>query len=225
MIFVNFKTYEEGTGEKALELARICQEVEQETEVKIFPVVQTADIYRLASQNLTVWAQHIDDIPFGPNTGLTLPQAIAAAGAKGTLLNHSENKLPVETIGSIIERTKGLGFLVCAEALDEAQRITEFKPDLIAYEPPELIGRASPKAMPAARGDVAVSSAKPEIIADFTKKIKDIPVLVGAGIHDQQDVRKSLSLGAVGILVSSAVVLADNQKEVLLDLAKGFKHV
>ena len=211
---MNFKTYEEGTGEKALALAKICQEVEKETEIKIFPVVQAADIYRLASQGLTVWAQHIDDINFGPNTGLILPQAIAGAGAKGTLLNHSENKLPVEVVGSIIERTKGLGFLVCAESLDEAQRIAEFKPDLIAYEPPELIG-----------GDIAVSSAKPEIISDFTREIKEIPVLVGAGIHGQEDVKKSLKLGAVGILVSSAVVLAKDQRKTLTDLAQGFKNV
>jgi len=212
MIFVNFKTYEEGTGEKALKLAKICQAVEQETEIKIFPVVQAADIYRLTSAGLTVWAQHVDDIGFGPNTGSTLFEALAQAGAKGTLLNHSENKLPPETIGSIIERTRSLGFLVCCESLEEAQSIAEFKPDLIAYEPPELIG-----------GDVAVSSAKPEIIGDFTREIKDIPVLVGAGIHEREDVHQSLKLEAVGILVSSAVVLADDPKKVLLDLAGGFR--
>jgi triosephosphate isomerase len=216
MIFVNFKTYQEGTGERALELAKICLEVEKETGVKIIPLVQTADIFRLASQGLSVWSQSVDDISFGPNTGQILPQAVVAAGAKGTLLNHSENKLPTEVIGSIIKnlklKIKNFRVLVCAESVEEGKEIAQFEPDLIAYEPPELIG-----------GDVSVSTAKPEIIRDFANEIKEIPVLVGAGIHTQADVRKAIKLGAVGILVSSGVVLAKNQKEVLLDLAGGFK--
>jgi len=220
MIFVNFKTYQQGTGEAALALARICQEVEKETAIKIIPVVQTADIFRLASQGLTVWAQHLDDISFGPNTGQTLPQAVVAAGAKGTLLNHSENKLPVEVIGETIKKLRNLEIekfrvLVCAESVEEGKEIAQFsngEPDLIAYEPPELIG-----------GDVSVSRAKPEIIRDFVKEIKDIPVLVGAGIHTAQDVKKAIELGAVGVLVSSGVVLAKDPRKVLLDLAGGFK--
>jgi triosephosphate isomerase len=46
---------------------------------------------------------------------------------------------------------------------------------------------------------------------------------VGAGIKSRNDVETSLKRGAVGIVPSSAVVLAKNQKKILEDLAEGFK--
>lgn len=215
MIFVNFKTYKQGTSEAAIKLAKVCQAVEKKTSVKIFPVAQTADIFRIIEKTGgPVWAQHVDDIEYGQNTGQTLPEAVRAAGAQGTLLNHAENKLPVEVIGEIIKRCQSLKLkvLVCSDSLGEAKEIAVFKPDLLAYEPPELIGSQT----------ASVSTAKPEVIKNFVTEIKNIPVLVGAGIHFQQDVKMGLKLGAIGILVSSDVVLAQNPEKELLDLAAGF---
>jgi len=220
MIFVNFKTYQQGTGDNAVNLAKICGEVEKESGIQIIPLVQTTDIFRLASQGLTVWAQHVDSISFGANTGKILPEALIAAGAKGTLLNHSENKLSMETIGSILKKVKSLTInhqssfkvLVCCASVEEGQQIVSFKPDFLAYEPPELIG-----------GEISVSQSKPEIIKEFVNQIRDVPILVGAGIHQSQDVQKTLELGAKGILVSSDVVLSENPKQELLNLAGGFK--
>jgi len=218
MIFVNFKTYQQGTGELALSLAKICAEVAKETGVQIIPIVQAVDIFRLASQGLAVWVQHVDNIEFGPNTGKILPEALIAAGVKGTLLNHSENKLSKEQVGSTIKRIQSLTInyqpfkvLVCAESIKEGQQIAVFKPNFLAYEPPELIG-----------GTTSVSQAGPEIISEFVDKIKEIPILVGAGIHNQADVQKALVLGAKGVLVSSDIVLVDNPKQELLNLAEGF---
>lgn len=215
MIVVNFKTYKEGTGEKAVKLAKICQEAAKETGVKVLAVVQAADIFRVASKiSLPVWAQHVDDIGYGPNTGQVLPETVLAAGAVGTLLNHSENKLPVQVIGSTIARCKNLGLrtLVCAESVGEAKEIAQFKPDLIAYEPPEFIGSRT----------TSVSTAKPGIIKDFVKEIKDTPILVGAGVHSKEDVKIAIKLGTVGVLVATDVVLAKDPKKELLELTKGF---
>ncbi len=211
MIFVNFKTYQQGTGEAALILAKICQEVEKTSGVKIIPIVQAVDIFRLSSQGLTVWSQHIDGVDFGPYTGQVLSKGILAAGAKGVLLNHSEKKLSLDKIKSVLNDLKSLQSLVCAESVEEASQIAEFKPDFLAYESPELIGR-----------EISVSEARPEIIREFVERIRDIPVLVGAGIHQQSDVKKALELGAKGILVSSDVVLSDNPQQELLDLVGGF---
>jgi len=212
MIFVNFKTYQQGTGEAALILAKICQEVEKTSGIKIIPIVQVVDIFRLASQGLVVWAQHVDEVDFGPYTGQVLAKGILDAGAKGILLNHSEKKLSFEKVKNILQGLKGLQSLVCAESIEEGQQLAEFKPDFLTYEPPELIG-----------GKVSVSQVQPEIIREFVDKIKNMPILVGAGIHKQVDVKKALELGAKGILVSSDVVLADNPQQELLDLAGGFK--
>jgi len=215
MIFINFKTYEQGTGQAALELVKVCQKVEKKTLIKIIPVVQSVDIFRLSSQGFTVWAQHVDDIGFGPNTGQILSQAVKKAGAKGTLLNHSEYKLPIEVINETVKRCRALELkvLVCSDNLEEAKAIIASKPDFIAYEPPEFIGSRTE----------SVSSAKPGVIKDFVKKIKEIPVLVGAGVHSQQDVKVTLKLGAKGILVATDVVLAKDPQKELLDLAGGFR--
>lgn len=215
MIFVNFKTYQKGTGEKVLQLARVCQEVARETDITIIPVVQVVDLFRLSRQGFEVWVQHVDDVSYGAHTGQILPEAVMAAGAKGTLLNHSENKLPVSLVRSTLTQCQRLSLrtLVCASSVEEGKELAQFKPNFIAYEPPELIGsrRAS------------VATAKPEVIDDFVKEVKKIPLIVGAGIHSRKDVQTALDLGAVGVLVATDVVLAKKPKKELLDLAEGFK--
>jgi len=195
MIFVNFKTYQQGTGEAALVLAKICQEVEKETGVQIIPIAQAADVSRLVNVGLDVWSQHV-----------------FVSGTKGVLLNHSEKKLSFEDLRIMMEKRQNFQILICAESIEEGQKMATLKPDFLAYEPPELIG-----------GEISVSQARPEIIRDFVEKIRDIPILVGAGIHQQNDVKKALELGVKGILVSSDVVLSDNPQQELLDLAGGFK--
>ncbi|MCJ7792387.1 MAG: triose-phosphate isomerase [Candidatus Marinimicrobia bacterium] len=215
MIFVNFKTYQSGTGEKALALAKICQKVAKKAKIAVIPVVQAVDLFRLTSQGFVVWVQHVDDIDFGPNTGQILPQAVVEAGAKGTLLNHSENQLPLEMIKEIIKKCQLLKLktLICADNLEEAKTIVKARPDFLVYEPPEFIGSRT----------ASVSTAKPEVIQDLVKEIKNVPVLVGAGIHSQKDVKIAIKLGAKGILVASDVVLAKNPEKELLDLAGGFR--
>ena len=216
MILVNFKTYQEATGEAALELAKICQEVSLTSKIEIIPVVQATDLSLLSKAGIKAWVQGLDDVDFGSYTGKILPQAVIAAGARGVILNHSENKIPPTMIISLVNRLrkidKNFKVLVCCESLTEAQNFISCVPDMIAYEPPELIG-----------GDVSVSRARPEINTDFVNYLKTISVLVGAGIHNSQDVIKALSLGAKGILVSSGVVLSPNPKEVLQDLVSAFK--
>lgn len=194
MIFVNFKTYQQGTGNEALTLVKICQEVSQQTNIPIFPIVQVVDVSRLISQGLPVWVQHVE-----------------VAGAKGILLNHADRKLSLAEIKKAMEKFSGQT-LVCASSIEEGQQIAVLKPDFLAFEPPELIG-----------GKISVSQAKPEIISEFVAKIKDVTILVGAGIHQSEDVQKALSLGAKGILVSSDVVLSQDPKKELLNLAGGFK--
>jgi triosephosphate isomerase (TIM) len=211
MIFVNFKTYQQGTGKEALDLAQICADAEKESSIQIIPIVQAVDIFRLASQGLNIWAQYMDGIDFGPHTGQILPEALKEAGAKGVLLNHSEKKLAFEDLKKIMEKRQNFQILICVESIEEGQQVLSLKPDFLAYEPPDLIG-----------GTISVSQTKPEIISDFVAKIKEVPILVGAGIHQKEDVQKALELGAKGILVSLDVVLSESPKQELLNLAGGF---
>jgi triosephosphate isomerase len=106
----------------------------------------------------------------------------------------------------------GLKTIVCAKDPEEGASFLEFEPDLIAVEPPELIG-----------GDISVSSAQPEIIENAAKLIGSDRLLVGAGVKNGEDVRIAIELGAKGVLLASGVTKAADPKAVLLDLVSGLK--
>ena len=223
MIFVNFKTYKEGAGEKAVELAGICEKVQKTVKVKIIPVVQVVDLFRLRQDfGGQLWVQHLDPYPQGKHTGWINLEAVVEAGASGTILNHSEHRVPPGTVRQVIKKIRNpkseirnFKTLVCCKSSGQAERLAKFKPDFLAYEPPELIGSR----------EKSVASEKPKAIASLVKMVPDIPIIVGAGIHSQEDVAISLKMGAKGILVATDVVLAKNPKKELEDLARGFNKL
>lgn len=219
MIFVNYKTYEEGTGKNAISLTKVLENVAHETQVKIIPVVQAGDIKEVAATtDLEVWTQKIDPVEFGAHTGAILAEAVMEDGAMGTFLNHSEAKFAnFDELAKASDRAKevGLKTLIFAKDLDELKNICSLNPNYVAYEPPELIGSAS----------ISVAQAQPEIITQ-SHEIADhagIPLVVGAGVHSKEDVRKSLELGAVGVAVASDIMKAEDPRKELLDLTEGLK--
>ena len=165
---------------------------------------------------LKVYAQHVDAVDYGSNTGHVLIEAVKEAGAIGTLVNHSENRLELQKIKDIVEKCKHKMFevLVCAQDADEVEQITRMEPTYVAYEPPELIG-----------GDISVSSAKPEVITDSVERAsqREIPLIVGAGVKNNVDVKVSMDLGAKGVLVASGVVKAEDKEEAVKNLISGFQ--
>lgn len=214
-IIVNFKTYESATGNKALELAKIHEKVASETGLSFGVCVQASDVYRIAHEvSIPVFAQHIDPVTYGSATGHILPESMKAAGAFGTLLNHSERQIDEETLKKSIERAKEVGLftVVCANTPEMGHKIAGFNPDLIAVEPPELIG-----------GDISVSNAQPEVIIKAVDLIGKGKVLVGAGVKTGEDTKKAIELGASGVLLASGVTKAQDPYAVLMDLAKGLR--
>ena len=215
-MLVNFKCYLEATGAKAVQLARYAQQASKKLEVTVGVAPQAADL-RLVSQQtkVPVFAQHIDPIKPGSHTGHVLPECVLEAGASGILVNHSERRLEVGLIEDVILRAKSLRLttVVCANTAGIAAAVASLRPDMIAVEPPELIGSG-----------VAVSRAKPEIITDTVSRIRqinsDVTILCGAGITSGEDVREALKLGTQGVLVASGVVKANDQRAAIEDLAK-----
>lgn len=210
----NFKTYESATGQAAVDLAKIHEAIVQETGVEVMIAVQAVDLWRVCQEvKIPVLAQHIDAVEYGSATGHMLPEAVKASGAWGTLLNHSEHRLERTVLEASIKRSKeaGLKVIVCAKDPEEGASFLEFEPDLIAVEPPELIG-----------GEISVSSAQPEIIEHASKLIGKDKLLVGAGVKNGEDIKIALQLGARGVLLASGVTKAANPKEILRDLAKAF---
>ena len=217
MIFINFKTYQEASGSKALSLVSIIEDVALSTQIKIIPVVQLIDLKEIVSATkLEVWVQKIDPVSYGANTGTILAEEIVNAGARGTFLNHSENKiLDFNLLKKNIDKAKevNLKTLVFCSSLEELEKNKTLNPDFLSYEPPELIG-----------GDVSVATSQPDIIAKAAVISKEagIPLIIGAGIASQEDVRKSLEMGAVGVAVASHVIKSQNPRGSLMDLTEGF---
>lgn len=219
MIFVNFKTYEQGSGHKALKLVKIIEELSSSSPVQIIPVVQVIDAEMITlATRLDVWMQHIDPVSYGSHTGWTLPEEAVRVGIKGVFLNHSEHKFEsFDELTKAVARCKevDLKTLIFAGDLDELQKIAELKPNFVSYEPPELVGSV----------DTSVAESEPEVIgkaSEIAKSVK-IPLIVGAGIKSAMDVKVSLDNGADGIAVASGVVKVDDPKSALTNLIEGFK--
>jgi len=215
-IVLNLKTYKEGTDSSAVKLALIAEKVQKKTGLNIILCVQAIDLKEIASRvKIPIYAQHVDYKPVGKSTGNIVPEQLLNINIRGSLLNHSEKNISLNDIEKTVIRLKELDMtsIVCAKSQVEAKQISKFKvvkPTFIAVEPPELIG-----------GEISVSQAKPEVITKSVGVCGDIPVLVGAGIKDNADVKVAISNGARGVLLSSHFVLAKDPEKFLVELLKG----
>lgn len=214
LIVVNFKTYSEVEGPKAIAIAQACKEVAKDTGACIVACPPLVELSRVAASiDLPIFSQHIDSKSAGANTGWVTAKGVKATGAIGTLLNHSEHRMMLYDISACVKSAKeaGLITIACADSPDTGKIIASFEPDYIAIEPPELIG-----------GDISVTEAKPEIVMQGVEAVHrvdaHIPVLCGAGVKSGKDVKKALELGAKGVLLASGVVKAKDPKVVLRDL-------
>ncbi len=216
IITVNFKTYAEATGKRAVEMSKKAERVNHETGVVLGVAPQFADLAPVAEAvDIPVFAQHIDPIKPGSFTGHVLADSVKEAGAEGTLINHSERRLKLSEVDEIIRisREKEMLSIACANNPKISMAVAALGPDLIAIEPPELIGTGIP-----------VSKAKPEVVTGTIELVREISekvvILCGAGISRGEDVSAALRLGAQGVLVASGVVKAKNPYETMLEFAE-----
>ena len=223
IFLINLKAYKQGIGEKAANLAEIAEEISQSFEKITFAISpQPSDIrlLRNITQRVLIFAQHADPIPDGPYTGHILMNALKDAGAVGLLINHSERRLDFESINFLVKKARELGILscVCADTPENSGKMARLKPNFVAFEPPELIGTG-----------ISVSKAKPKLLTESVKRIlsegknKVIPVC-GAGISTADDVRKAMELGSKGILVSSAIVKAEDPYKVIMEMSEAMEE-
>jgi len=216
IILVNFKTYLEATGQMALKLAKKAEKASRETSVCVGVAPQHADIAAVArAVSIPVFAQHIDPVTYGSFTGHVLPESVKEAGAVGTLINHSERRLKLADIDAAITRAHEVGLVsvVCSNNSAVSAAVAALKPNMVAVEPPELIGTGIP-----------VSKAKPEVVSgtvDLVKRVNPkVIILCGAGITTGDDVAAALRLGTEGVLVASGIVKAKDPYKTLLEFAK-----
>ena len=208
---MNFKTYIEATGKRAVELAKIADQVSRDSGVTIAVAPQFTDLKTVTEAvEIPVFSQHIDPIKPGAYTGHVLVEAVKAAGASATLLNHSERRIKISEIEEVLSlaRVSDLATLVCTDTPGVSAAVASLNPDMIAIEPPDLIGTG-----------VSVSKARPELITNAIKRIRSVnssvDILCGAGVSTPEDVGKALELGTHGVLVSSSVVKGTNPSQLL----------
>jgi triosephosphate isomerase len=197
-IVVNLKAY----ACDATALAAAATE-QATAEVAITIVPQAPEIAAVAAVGADTWAQHVDPIGHGSHTGTVHPGVAAATGATGTLLNHSERRLRLADIASAITAAQraGLRTCVCANTPAQTAAVTALGPDIVAIEPPALIG-----------GDVSVATADPDIVRDAVEAAAEVDPSValycGAGVSTAADVAAAAELGAEGVLLASGVAKA-----------------
>jgi len=192
-------------GDDILELAKAADAASEKYGVNIIFTTPVIDIRRVkdATENIFVFAPHMD--PIYPGRGLAdiLPESLVAAGADGVMLNHCEKPLEFDVLAQTIKRAEEVGLMtiVCADSLAEATKIASLKPDIIVAEPSELIG-------------TGVSVGK-EYVEAATRSVKDVDenilVLTAAGISNGDDVYNTIIAGADATGSSSGVAKAPDR--------------
>lgn len=207
LIVINFKTYPEAVGKKALPLAKELAKVKsRKYEIIVVPSLLTLkEVAKVAN----AYSQHAD-LTLGSHTGSIPVKELKELGVKGTLLNHSEKKIPLKQLKKTINLCKKqqLKTIVCTSTISETKKVAKLHPNFIAYEPKGLIG-----------GNISVTEAKPKIIIKAVEVVKKISsktkVLCGAGIHSREDLGHALLLGTHGVLIGHAVPKAKDPRKFL----------
>jgi len=208
-VLVNLKAYPCDPVEVATAAANVADD--SGVDVGIAP--QAAHLPAVAETGVETWAQHVSPVEHGSHTGSTLAEAAADAGATGTLLNHSENRMKLADIDGSLDAADraALETVVCANNPEQIAAAAALGPDAVAVEPPELIG-----------GDVSVATADPGIVEDAVDAAaavdESVDVYCGAGISTGEDVVAAQDLGADGVLLASGVAKADDPQAALEDL-------
>ncbi len=218
LLLVNLKAYPTALGAGSERIARTLEELGRSAGVPVAIAPAAPDISRITlATHLPVLAQHVDAVAPGAQTGFVPPEAVAAAGARGSLVNHSEHPLsPAETRETTTRLNRlGLVAVVCARDLAASRRLARTLPPYLAIEPPDLIG-----------GERSVSTARPEIVLGAVQAVAAVSpettVLCGAGVNSRRDVAKAVELGAQGVLVASAVTRAASPRDAIAELLAGF---
>ena len=210
-------------GERMLKLAKHVDKIAYKYDLDIIVTPQYADIRLLAenTENLHIYAQHIDPLVPGRGLGSVLAESVKEAGAVGVMLNHAEKHLDLETIKATIARADdaGLATIVCADSVEEVAAIAKMGPNLIVAEPTELIGTGVASDM----GYVV------DTIEAVRKINPDIMVLQGAGISGPDDVANVIRAGAQATGCTSGILKADDPEaaaeEMLWALRKTWDEV
>ena len=213
MFIINCKNYV--AGDKILKLAKITEKISKKYKIKIALAPPHHLLTKITDFSIPVLAQHVDNASVGSTTGFIIPELLKMSKVAGSLINHSEHRIPSNDIKQLVSRLQKLKMIsiVCVKNIAEAQKYAKLNPNYIAIEPPDLIGSGK-----------AVSKEKPELITKAAAAVKNAnnstKMLCGAGIVSGHDVEKAIQLGAKGILVASGIIKSKNWEKIIVEFSK-----
>jgi len=206
MIVINFKNYK--TGKNVLELAKKIEKHLPSAIAAVPPMYLGLVSFHT---KLRAFAQHIDSKDGKRSTGFILPESVKKAGAKGSLLNHSEHKISIKEMKKTIKNCNKLNLkiIACSSNLPLVKKIKKLKPLAIAFEDPKLIATGK-----------SITKYNPDSIRKFVSLLKNTKIipLCGAGINSAEDYHEALKLGCRGVLISSAIANSKNPEKFLKKL-------
>ena len=215
MFIINCKNYEEISGEKIIKFVKTAEKVSKKLKVKIAIAPPQHLIGFVTNSTISILAQHVDDSKVGSTTGFVVPELLKKSKIKGSLINHSEHRIPPADIKKLVSKLRELKMIsvVCVKDVAEARKYAKLDPDYIAIEPPELIGSGK-----------AVSKEKPELITKAVLAVNaadnKTKLLCGAGIVSGEEISKAKELGSKGILVASGIIKAKDWNKIITEFAK-----
>lgn len=215
MLIINFKNYPELSFTNAVNVLNEILKEELNLENIFFaPAINDIGLLKNIFPTLNFVSQNLENSKSGSTTGHISYEILKNIGIEYTLLNHSENRLGVDSssaIKSTIElievfKAEGIKTIACCESIEEAIQLNNAQPYAIAFEPKELIGSG-----------VSVTT-KPEAVAEFIKSISANTLkFIGAGVSTGEDITNGKNLGANGFLLASAFAKAENKVEKLYE--------
>ena len=215
MFIINCKNYEEISSAKVVKLAKIIERISKKYKIKIALAPPHHLLTKITDFSIPILAQHVDNTHIGSTTGFLIPELLKTSKVAGSLINHSEHRIPSNDIKQLVARLQKLKMMtiVCVKNISEAQKFAKLNPTYIAIEPPDLIGSGK-----------AVSKEKPELITKAVIAVKNANnstrLLCGAGIVSGDDVEKAIQLGAKGILVASGIIKSKNWEKIIVEFSK-----
>src|SRR3989344_6231721 len=103
LILINFKLYPEAIGRKSISLAQKIALVKTKRFVIAVapPTIMLEEVAKKV--NIPVFAQHADPYTEGAHTGSISIEDLKKIKIKGTIVNHSEHKIPFPQLKRTVE--------------------------------------------------------------------------------------------------------------------------
>jgi triosephosphate isomerase len=205
-------------GDAVLRLAEAADEAAAAFDIDVLFIAPYTEIRRVVenTRRLIVLAPYMDTLRPGRGMADVLPEAVAAAGARGVVLNHCERPMTLSAIQKTIERANELDLLTfaCADTVAEARAIAQFGPDIINPEPTELIGSGQTSDMAYVR----------QMIQAIKAVDSRILVEQAAGITSGQQVYELILAGAEATGAASGVCTAPDPAQAVRDMVASVRR-